>query len=139
MILVTQLVIQCDASDFSGLASLEPLTSLTSMKSMNPLTNQHMHCVNIRSMLLYTHEEDPESDIRLEPAMGLYGMKEFELLWERSTDTKALLAWSQGTVVLAFRGTASMANVLADVQVIPSPEFLRRYAFVCNCMIVSRK
>lgn len=78
-------------------------------------------------MLLYTHEEEPASDIRLEPAMRLYGMKEFELLWERSTDTKALLAWSQGTVVLAFRGTASMANVLADLQVSSYSELFVAY------------
>ena len=41
----------------------------------------------------------------------------FELFWEKSMDTKLLLAWSKSTVVLAFRGTASMANIFADIQV----------------------
>ena len=41
----------------------------------------------------------------------------FELFWEKSLDTKMILAWSKNIVVLAFRGTASMANVVADIQV----------------------
>ncbi len=48
--------------------------------------------------------------------MELYGLTSFELLWERERDTKALMAWNDDTVVLAFRGTASLRNVLADVQ-----------------------
>ena len=50
----------------------------------------------------------------------------FQLFWEKSLDTKLILAWSRSTVVLAFRGTASMANVLADIQV---RTFLRLSAF----------
>ena len=51
--------------------------------------------------------------------MGLFGLTEFELLWERAMDTKCLMASNpkSGVAVLAFRGTASLANVLADVQV----------------------
>lgn len=66
---------------------------------------------------MYRYEEDLNSDVNLETAMGLYGLQEFELLWERASDTKALMAWNQDTLVLAFRGTASMANVLSDLQV----------------------
>ena len=66
---------------------------------------------------MYRYEEDLNSDVTLEAAMGLYGLQEFELLWERASDTKALMAWNQDTLVLAFRGTASMANVLSDLQV----------------------
>ena len=49
--------------------------------------------------------------------MQLYGLTSFELLWERERDAKALMAWSDDTVVLAFRGTASLRNVIADIQV----------------------
>ena len=51
--------------------------------------------------------------------MGLYGFTDFELMWEKAMDTKCLMAWNAKTRVgvLAFRGTASMANVLADLQV----------------------
>ena len=48
--------------------------------------------------------------------MELYGLKSFELLWERERDTKALIAWNDDTVMLAFRGTASLRNVIADIQ-----------------------
>ena len=34
-------------------------------------------------------------------------------------DTKAIVGWSEDTVVIAFRGTASLANVKADLQVCP--------------------
>ena len=41
----------------------------------------------------------------------------FELLVEPAEDTKVLLCWNADTVCLSFRGTASMTNVLADLQV----------------------
>ena len=40
-----------------------------------------------------------------------------ELFWEHLHDTKCLMAWGDDAVVLAFRGTASMANARADLQV----------------------
>ena len=49
--------------------------------------------------------------------MSLYGLEESELFWEKKHDTKLLLAWNRNTFVVAFRGTASLANALADVQV----------------------
>ena len=51
--------------------------------------------------------------------MKLYGLSSFELLWERIRDTKALMAWNDDTIVLAFRGTASLRNVIADIQARP--------------------
>ena len=73
-----------------------------------------------RSKLMYDYEEAVEPRFRLEDAMALYGLTDFELLWERASDTKALLSWGgSDLVVLSFRGTASMANVLADLQVGP--------------------
>ncbi len=39
-------------------------------------------------------------------------------LWERKLDTKALMAWSDDTLVLSFRGTASFTNVLSDLKVV---------------------
>jgi hypothetical protein len=48
--------------------------------------------------------------------MQLYDLHSFELLWEAAEDTKALMAWSAERIVLSFRGTASWANVLADLQ-----------------------
>ena len=64
-----------------------------------------------------------DSDYTLATAMGLFDLTDFELFWERAMDTKCLMAWSpkNSVAVLAFRGTASMANVLADLQVGPAP------------------
>lgn len=57
------------------------------------------------------------SDIfTLPEAMKLYGLQHFKLIWEPSCDTKCLLGWNKNTIVIAFRGTASMVNVKADLQ-----------------------
>ncbi len=71
-----------------------------------------------------------DSKLSLETAMGLYGLEHSELFWEKALDTKLLLAWSDKTIVMAFRGTASMANALADVQARALPLF--RAAISCN-------
>ena len=46
---------------------------------------------------------------------------------QRALDSKALIAWNEDTVVLAFRGTASLANLWADLHVNP-------IAHVHNCV-----
>ena len=50
--------------------------------------------------------------------MGLYDLNTFELMWERAMDTKCIMACNPQTNVgvICFRGTASLANVLADLQ-----------------------
>ena len=49
--------------------------------------------------------------------MRVYNLKESELLWEKDLDTKLLMARNEHMMVLAFRGTASVSNALADLQV----------------------
>lgn len=58
-----------------------------------------------------------DSKLSLDTAMSLYGLEHSELFWEKALDTKLLMAWNKHTIVLAFRGTASFANALADLQV----------------------
>ena len=60
--------------------------------------------------------------VTLEHALELYGLHSFELLWEKALDTKVLLAWSDSTCVLSFRGTSSWANVMTDLEVRVPPE-----------------
>lgn len=50
-------------------------------------------------------------------ALGLYSMTDSESFWEIKQDTRCLIGWGNHTVVVAFRGTASMRNALADMQV----------------------
>ena len=58
----------------------------------------------------------------LDTALGMYDLKHVEVFWERMHDTHALLAWGPSRLVVVFRGTASFANVLADLQVPPNPQ-----------------
>ena len=60
-----------------------------------------------------------DSKLSLETAMALYGLEHSELFWEKALDTKLLMAWNSNTIVMAFRGTASFANALADLQARP--------------------
>lgn len=70
------------------------------------------------SVLVYRYESEHIKDnlYSLDTAMKLYDLDHFELLWERKEDTKVLLAWNQDRIVMSFRGTASLINVLADLQ-----------------------
>ena len=53
--------------------------------------------------------------------MSMYSLSSCKLFWKSAQDTKALLAWSQDTAVLAFRGTASLTNACSDLKVMPRP------------------
>lgn len=50
-------------------------------------------------------------------AMSLYQLTESKLFTELQTDTRCLLAWNATRVVITFRGTASVKNAKADLQV----------------------
>lgn len=49
---------------------------------------------------------------------GSSTQERFELLVEPKEDTKVLVCWNADTIVLTFRGTASLTNVVADLQVV---------------------
>lgn len=49
--------------------------------------------------------------------MAMFGLHEVQLFWERSLDTRVLVGWSDNMIVLSFRGTASLKNAFADIQV----------------------
>lgn len=49
--------------------------------------------------------------------MGMFGLDQVQLFWERSLDTKVLIGWSANTIVISVRGTASLRNFVADIQV----------------------
>ena len=55
--------------------------------------------------------------LTLQNAKELYGLTDHELLWEKKHDTKCIMAFGPHTIVLAFRGTASLKNASADIQV----------------------
>ena len=60
-----------------------------------------------------------DSRLSLDEACALFRppLHQYEMFWEKSLDTKMLMAWSRKQIMLSFRGTASLANIVADVQV----------------------
>jgi hypothetical protein len=59
----------------------------------------------------------------LEEYLGLYGIEDYDVLWNKSVDSKCMMAWNSDTrkIVIAFRGTASGRNVLSDLKIWREP------------------
>ena len=53
----------------------------------------------------------------LQYAMDMYGLTSTEEVWDRGMDTRAVLAWGQGTLLIAFKGTSSAENIKTDLKV----------------------
>lgn len=49
--------------------------------------------------------------------MGLFGFTDFDAYREPKFDTRSVLAWRDGCLLLSFRGTASKANAVTDIKV----------------------
>lgn len=76
--------------------------------------------------------------LSLDTALGLYKMTQSQSFWETKQDTRCLVGWGNNTVVVAFRGTASMKNALADLQVTFRPPLYSLLPVcVCACMHAS--
>jgi hypothetical protein len=60
-------------------------------------------------------------------ARRLFGFSHLESFRDPATDTRALLAWRHGSVLLAFRGTASSANIATDLKAWQTPVLPRRH------------
>lgn len=54
---------------------------------------------------------------QLRHAMRLSGTEHVKAFMDPVLDTKAVLAWNRHTLILAFRGTASLRNALSDIKV----------------------
>jgi hypothetical protein len=59
----------------------------------------------------------------LEEFMDLYGLEDYEVLWNKSVDSKCMIAWNSdtGKIIVAFRGTASGRNLLSDLKIWREP------------------
>ena len=58
--------------------------------------------------------------------MAMFGFQGFEAMRDPLTDTRALLAWRDGCLLLAFRGTASKANAVTDLKAWKAPVLPQR-------------
>lgn len=61
-------------------------------------------------------ESNKQQDV-IEKALQLFGLREHRLIFEPSTDSKALVAWNDHTILVSFRGTASMKTAKLDLEV----------------------
>ena len=52
----------------------------------------------------------------LDLAMKAFSLDQVKVIHSEVTDTQAVLAWGQGRLVLAFRGTQSMTDACTDAQ-----------------------
>ena len=52
-------------------------------------------------------------------ALSLFNLHHFELVRCTAANVKCLVAWSDESLVVAFRGTANLTNILADIRVGP--------------------
>ena len=53
----------------------------------------------------------------IDTALSLYKLTSSQSFFEMKQDNRCLVGWGNNTVVVAFRGTASLKNALADLQV----------------------
>ncbi|KAL3149444.1 hypothetical protein ABBQ32_002237 [Trebouxia sp. C0010 RCD-2024] len=65
---------------------------------------------------LQPQQQAAKTTLDLRTALGLYSLTDSNLFWELQRDTRCLLGWNDSTIVVAFRGTASMTNALSDIQ-----------------------
>ncbi|PRW44314.1 alpha beta-hydrolase isoform B [Chlorella sorokiniana] len=94
-------------------------------EAVERLEHEPIFCVETAIRLLYwsrlAYQEEDELDneyVSVKSALALFGLQEWEEIWDPASDTHAVLGWSaaQRTAVLAFRGTASLQNVLTDAK-----------------------
>ena len=67
---------------------------------------------------LQPQQQAAKTTLDLHTALTLYSLTDSNLFWELQRDTRCLLGWNDSTIVVAFRGTASMTNALSDIQVL---------------------
>jgi hypothetical protein len=72
-------------------------------------------------------------------AMRLFGFTCFEGFHDAKTDTRALLAWKPGEVLLAFRGTESRTNMLTGASSGASVAACRPGAFAWQWQLCAAK
>ena len=60
--------------------------------------------------------QNEHSRIQRSTALDLFGLREFADFREESTDSVAVMGWSDTTVVLSFKGTSSKKNMQTNVR-----------------------
>lgn len=66
---------------------------------------------------LEVHDEKGKQRGLIGEALGLFNLQEYRLVFEASTDSKAMVAWNKDTILISFRGTASLKAAKLDLEV----------------------
>lgn len=61
----------------------------------------------------------------------LAGAEEFDTIVEDLYDSKAIIGWGPGGIILSFRGTASKKNAITDIRVSSMPPASPAQHFGC--------
>lgn len=95
------------------------------LKSQNRqlLEQEPLFCFETAVKLLYwcgfAYEYDEgrtEQKLSQTTAMQLYNLEKLHMLRDPVTNTKCLVAWNSGTLLISFRGTANRQNATHDVK-----------------------
>ena len=110
----------CRNSSLLGLASLAAvLDVLYVFAGISKMCTYIWNNRNKINKIVLHADQVQEARISMKEACNLLKppLQRYEMFWEKSLDTKCLLAWNAHHIVLSFRGTASLSNVKADLQV----------------------
>ncbi|PSC69206.1 alpha beta-hydrolase [Micractinium conductrix] len=80
------------------------------------------------SKLAYRYWAGAAGGMSREGAMRLLGLTQgFKALRDPHTDTRLILGWSDGTLALGYRGTASRTNAVTDLKFLRTPHQPRAF------------
>lgn len=109
------------AKAMAGIAKVAGV--LSTSEAARQLHQEPIFCMETAIRLFYwsrlAYRNEPELDyqhVNASHARSLYDLHSIETVKDASTDTHAGIGWSDTTVVVAFRGTASIENVMTDLK-----------------------
>ncbi|KAK9819503.1 hypothetical protein WJX74_000076 [Apatococcus lobatus] len=65
---------------------------------------------------LEAHDAKGQQQGLIHEAMALFDLTDYRLVYEPSTDSKAMIAWNKDIILLSFRGTASIKAAKLDLE-----------------------
>lgn len=90
------------------------------------MRKEPMFCMELGVRLFYwarmAYQYNVEGTMQTEEyAKNLFNLESFECIHDEQIDTKMVMGWSNDTMVIAFRGTASKKNVVTDLKLFSRP------------------
>ncbi|KAL4457464.1 hypothetical protein ABPG75_012329 [Micractinium tetrahymenae] len=109
------------AKAMAGLAKAMGVPSAAA--AAEQLRREPMFCMETAVRLFYwarlayrTEERLDNEHVNAAHALSLFDLDKWDSVWDDTTDTHCVIGWSNSQAVVAFRGTASLENVLTDIK-----------------------